>query len=239
MTVEPLVDDCTLELTKKLLEALLIPTPREGDTLVFHLLEVAQEKPNLCDWMSVFRALMLPALMSDNTQVVEQLMIKGITPSTVINRKGDTVLQAACTLGRSKVVKTMTEGTMAPEAVSMYHSRLVGELVSAGSDLSSIGMIGSVSLAEAASPLTDAARGLNPEGLTTASKTFLANRTPGSDYNRIMTGILNVTNADGFTPLMVAVRNGHLETSMSLLQAEADPNIENPQLRQHCPALCL
>ena len=52
--------------------------------------------------------------------------------------------------------------------------------------------------------------------------------TPSSASTIDFTNALNMRNGEGFTPLMLAVRQGYLNSAMSLLLAGADPDIHHP-----------
>ena len=155
-TLVPLVDDCTLELTEKLLEEVVLPKPKSGEhELMQHLIEVSHRKPDVHpNWMAVFRAMLLPALVADDCETLGQLMkLQGLSPTAFVNKKGETLIHVATEAGSSKCVKKIIETSSSPKdlvslankmgktslqlAFERHQSEVILELVEAGADVSS------------------------------------------------------------------------------------------------------
>ena len=100
----------------------------------------------------------------------------------------------------------------------------VRELVEAGAGFSTP-VAGSE---DASNPLHLAAEGDANKGVSAASNKkdgFLAKNRPDNSQHMDFINALNMPNAKGFTPLMIAIQKGNLNSAMSLLAAEADPDI--------------
>ncbi len=66
-TLTPLVDDCTLLLTKELLKEIILPVPKKASELIPHLLEVVESKlADHPDWVKVLHALIFGAVTKES-----------------------------------------------------------------------------------------------------------------------------------------------------------------------------
>lgn len=78
----------------------------------------------------------------------------------------------------------------------------------------------------ASNPLHLAAKQDADESITAAYDQLKHSETPSSPIDFM--NALNMRNGEGFTPVMLAVRLGYLNSAMSLLLAGADPDIHHP-----------
>ena len=185
---------------------------------------------------------MKPALQSDNDEAVQLLLERGVTPGTT-NRTGETALHKAATSGKGKGIKKLIESAGGEEekqrllqqtnkagktslhvAFEKDNPDAVRELVEAGAGFSTP-VAGSE---DASNPLHLAAEGGASKSVSAASNKkdgFLAKNNPDNPQHMDFKNALNTPNAKGFTPLMIAIKKGNLSSAMSLLAAEADPDI--------------
>ena len=190
----------------------------------------------------MLQSVVRPAVQSDNEEAVHLLLERGVTPGTT-NRTGETALHKAATSGRGKGIKKLIESASSEEekqrllqqtnkagktslhvAFEKNNPDAVRELVEAGAVFSTT-VAGSE---DASNPIHLAAEGDAHKCVSAASSNkdgFLVKNRPDNPQHMAFMNALNAPNGKGFTPLMIAVKKGYLNSAMSLLAAGADPNI--------------
>ena len=190
----------------------------------------------------MLQSIVKPALQSENEEAVQLLLDRGVTPGTT-NRAGETALHKAATSGKGKGIKKLIESAGSEEekqrllqqtnkagktslhvAFEKDNPDAVRELVEAGAGFS-IPVAGSE---DSSNPLHLAAEGGAGKSISAASTKkdgFLVKNRPDNPQHVDFTNALNMPNGKGFTPLMLAVKNGYLNSAVSLAAAGADPNI--------------
>ncbi|KAL5484164.1 hypothetical protein EMCRGX_G020615 [Ephydatia muelleri] len=228
-TLEPLVDDCSLVLSQQLLEGIVVPKPREPEDLAEVITELMETNPNAHpDWIKVLQTLTLQAIGQDDVQHLSSLVGKGA--------KIDTLLHHAITAGSLKSIRFLTssvseelfhatneDGKAAIHcAFEKNNPEMVTHLIESGADIAM-----PVNDEEGSNSLHLAAQNnsfLSIEAAHHRKKEFLMQY---NDYKLERENALNAPNRKGFTPLMIAVRNGFLDSTVSLLAAEANPNVQH------------
>ena len=189
----------------------------------------------------MLQSIVKPALQSENDEAVHLLLERGVTPGTT-NRTGETALHKAATSGKGKGIKKLIESAGSEEekqrllqqtnkagktslhvAFEKDNPDAVRELVEAGAGFSTP-VAGSE---DASNPLHLAAEGDASKGVSASSNKkdgFLVKNRPDNPQHMDFINALNTPNGKGFTPLMIAIKNGYLNSAMSLLSAGADPN---------------
>ena len=190
----------------------------------------------------MLQSIVRPAVQSDNEEAVQLLLERGVTPGTT-NRTGETTLHKAATSGKGKGIKKLIESAGSEEekqrllqqtnkagktslhvAFEKGNPDAVRELVEAGAGLSTP-VAGSE---DASNPIHLAAEGDAYKGVSAASNKkdgFLAKNRPDNPQHMAFINALNMPNGKGLTPLMITIKKGNLNSAMSLLAAEADPDI--------------
>ena len=190
----------------------------------------------------MLHAIVTPALHSDDEDAVQLLMDRGITPGCV-NRAGETALHKAATCSKGKGIKKLIDSAGSEEEKRQLLQQMnkagktclhvafendnpdaVRELVEAGAGFSTP-VAGSE---DSNNPLHLAAEGGACKSISAASTKkdgFLVKNRPDNPQHVDFTNALNMPNGKGFTPLMLAVKNGYLNSAVSLAAAGADPNI--------------
>ena len=108
--LEPLVDDCTLLLTKGILETLVLPFPKQASELAYVLMELMEKKPDAHpNWAEVMKALMLVAVGQEIDEGGELL-----APLKAAFEKNSLVQQGA---GLTTVTADENESHLAAEQV--------------------------------------------------------------------------------------------------------------------------
>ncbi len=238
-TLEPLVDDCAVVLTEGILEELLLPSPLPAQRLIFHLVEVMERNTDAHpDWVSVLQAIAKPALQNGDEEAVKAIHTK--LAGGGLDRKGENLLHKAASAGTGKTIRSLLEGgdeelkkqllekknkagrTSLHIAFEQDNREAIQELVQAGADLTT------GEDADDSNPLHLAAECGAAKAISTAynkKNGFLFTEAPDNPQHIKMVEALNFRNAKGFTPLMLATRKGYIESALSLLLADADPDI--------------
>ena len=190
----------------------------------------------------MLQSIVKPALQSENEEEIQLLLDRGVTPGTT-NRAGETALHKAAISGKGKGIKKLIESAGSEEekqrllqqtnkarktslhlAFEKDNPDAVRELVEAGAGFST-SVAGSE---DSSNPLHLAAEGGAGKSVSAASNKkdgFLFKNHPDNPQHMDFINALNMPNGKGFTPLMLAVKNGYLNSAMSLAAAGADPNI--------------
>ena len=190
----------------------------------------------------MLQSIVKPALQSENEEEIQLLLDRGVTPGTT-NRTGETALHKAATSGKGKGIKKLIESAGSEEekqrllqqtnkagktslhvAFEKDNPDAVRELAEAGAGFSTP-VAGSE---DSSNPLHLAAEGGASKSVSAASTKkdgFLVKNHPDNPQHMDFVNALNTPNGKGFTPLMLAVKNGYLNSAMSLAAAGADPNI--------------
>ena len=190
----------------------------------------------------MLQSIVTPALQSGNEEEIQLLLDRGVTPRTT-NRAGETALHKAATSGKGKGIKKLIESAGSEEekqrllqqtnkagktslhvAFEKDNPDAVRELAEAGAGFSTP-VAGSE---DSSNPLHLAAEGGASKSVSAASNKkdgFLVKNRPDNPQHMDFVNALNTPNGKGFTPLMLAVKNGYLNSAVSLAAAGADPNI--------------
>ena len=190
----------------------------------------------------MLQSVVIPALQSGNEEEVQLLLDHGVTPGAA-NRRGEIILHKAATSGKGKGIKKLIESAGSEEekqqllqqtdkagktslhvAFEKDNPDAVHELVEAGAVLTTP-VVGSE---DASNPLHLAAEKDAGKSISAASNRkdgFLVKSRPDNPQHMDFVNALNTPNGKGFTPLMLAVRKGYLNSALSLVAAEADPNV--------------
>ena len=158
---------------------------------------------------------------------------------------GDTTLHKAATSCKGKDIKMLIECSTCEEEKQRWLQQrnkagktplhvafendnpdAVCEMVGAGASFSTP-VAGSE---DASNPLHLAAERGAHKGICAASTKkdgFLVKNCSDNPQHMDFMNALNMPNGKGFTPLMLALKRGHLNSAMSLLAAEADPNVSH------------
>ena len=250
-TVNPLVDDCTLLLTKKLLKEIILPTPKNASELAHHLAEAIESNPGAhSDWVKVLQALVLSAIGSngdDDEQAIEVLLSKSHADVdvSVVDRQGNTVLHRAKSRKNIRfVLKKATEKFsdsdkkqflsqpnkegMAPlhSAFQQNNVEIVHELVQAGADFDTL-----TQDEDGSNPFHVAAESGSAESIGVAyhkKDDFLQKESSNNPEKQRFVLSLNTHNKKGYTPLMLSVSKGYVKSTVTFLQAGADPDVQHP-----------
>ena len=193
----------------------------------------------------MLHAIVTPALHSDSEDAVQLLMDRGVTPGTT-NRMGETALHKAASVRKGRGIKKLIESVGSEEekrrllqqtnkagktslhvAFEEDNPDAVRELVEAGACFSTP-VAGSD---DSSNPLhLAAARGARKSisAASTEKDGFLVKNRPDNPQHMDFVNALNMLNGKGFTPLMLAVKNGYFNSALSLVIVGADPNICHP-----------
>ena len=250
-TIDPLVDDCTLLLTKKLLKEIILPTPKNASELSHHLAEVIETNPGAhSDWVKVLQALVLAAIGredDDDEQAIEILMSKchADVDVRVADRRGNTVLHRAKSRKsiqfviekateklsddeKKKLLCQSNEEGKAPlhYAFQQNNAEVVCELIQAGADFNTL-----TQDEDGSNPFHVAAESGSAESIGAAyhkKDNFLQKDSSDNPEKQRFVLSLNTLNKKGYTPLMLSVSKGYVNSSVAFLQAGADPNVQHP-----------
>lgn len=245
-TLRPLVDDCTLLLTEELLEEIILPEPKMASELAHHLVEVMESNPGAhTDWVKVLQALVLAAIGTDgddDDEIVEKLLSK--TDVKVADRHGNTALHLAKSASNVKrVVKKATEKMSEEDRKKMLnqpnregkaplHSafeqnnpEVVRELVQAGAEFDT-----STQDERGSNPFHMAAERGSAESIGVAHHRkdyFLQRESFDNPEKQRLLLALNSPNNKGYTPLMISVQKGYINSVVTFLQAGAHPDTKH------------
>ena len=250
ITIEPLVDDCTLMLTSGLLKEIILPKPIDPQQLSHHLTEVMATNPDAHpDWVKVMRALVLSAIGQDDDDGVDELFDKVDIHATDLH--GNTLLHQAASAGSAKVWKRVTSKLMKRDSqklmctineegknpVQMAFQKNFPDLVMA---IMKTGIVlADYRDSDGCSPFHLAAEAGCERSIEAVSargdrrNTLLSESSDNPEDGII--DALNSLNNEGFTPLMVAVQKGYVGSAVSLIQAGAE--IDMPHFKTGDTAL--
>ena len=242
--LEPLVDDCTLLLTGKLLEELIAvkayedPSPKK---LAQIIPEIIHNNPDAHpDWSAVFRSLVLGAVSKDDDEALDSELLKKGGDDLTASALGSAAKSGSGKTFR-KIISTLTpeekekllnkpdsDGKTAVEnAFEKGNESTVADIMDSGVDISK-------PTAKGLNPLHYAAKADSGKSISAASRKkrgFLQARSVDSPQNRQLKNALNAFDEDGITPLMLSCQCGYVESALSLLLAGADPNLQQPVSR--------
>ena len=242
-TLEPLVDDCAVILTTHLLVGIISPTPRKAEELSEVITELMQVNPDAHpDWVTVLRALWRQALVLDSADGISRLVEIGGGNAHCQDNEGNTLLHHAIVAGSAKGVQSITENMSETDKQKILNATneegkaavhcafeqndpdIVRALVQSGADLTMA---------------ANDADGSNPFHLAAqndSAKCIQAVHHRGNDFQKISAAeqqkiqkALDAPNKTGFTPLMFTVKGGFVDSTMSLLQADANPNVQHAE----------
>ena len=244
-SLEPFIDDCTLLMTKELLEEIILPTPKMVTEVVHHLAEVMESNPRAhSDWFKVLQSLVLKAIKNDDEQVAESVL-KSSVDVRAANLQGNTLLHLARSVkGIQLVVKKATEDLSNEEKSKLLnqpnqegkaplHSafkknipEVVCELLRAGADLDIL-----TEDEDGSNPFHVAAESGSAESVGAAHHNkddFLHRESDleNPEKQRLLQA-LNTVNKKGLTPLMISVQKNYINSTVTFLQAGADPNVQH------------
>ena len=242
-TLEPLIDDCTLVLTRGLLQGVIVPSPTDPNDLSHDILELMQSNKDAHpDWVRVLNALTLGALKNDDDE-------KEVELDTLLNHidfgatdtKGNNALHLAASvknIGKvtAKATEKMTEEerkkfinktnkqgkTALHSAFEKDSPEAVSTLIKAGADVSMETDSGNAFHLAAQS---GSSRSIGAAHF--GKDNFL--KRESSDEKKQLVKQLNMPNKDGYTPLMLCARTKQISSVVTFLQAGADPDIKHPE----------
>ena len=194
----------------------------------------------------MLQSIVKPALQSGNEEEIQLLLNRGMELGTT-NRRGKSILHRAASGGTRKGVKKVIESAGSEEekqkllqqtdkdgktclhiAFEEDNPDAVCELLEAGAGLSKP-VAGSE---DSSNPLHLAAERGHSRTIYAASNKkdgFVVKNHSDNPQHIDFMNALNTTNRKGFTPLMLAVRKGHLHSALSLVAAGADPDVCHPE----------
>ena len=190
----------------------------------------------------MLQSIVKPALQSENQEAVQLLLDRGVTPGSM-NRTGETILHRAASYAKGRDIKKLFESAGSKEARQRLlqlkniagktclhiafendNADAVRELVEAGACC----LMPVAGSEDSNNPLHLAAEGGAGKSISAASTKkdgFLVKNRPDNPQHVDFINALNMPNGKGFTPLMIAIKNGYLNCAVSLAAAGADPNI--------------
>ena len=190
----------------------------------------------------MLQALVKPALESGNEEEVQLLLDRGVTPETK-NRKGETVLHRAATISKGKGIQKLIEraGSIEEKKRMLQQTNKAGKTPLhlafesdnpyAVCEIIQAGVFFTIPVAgneQCSNPLHLAAEEDAGKSISAASNRkdgFILRNRPDNPQHMDFVDALNTPDGNGFTPLMLAVKNGNLNSAVSLVAAEADPNV--------------
>eukprot|EP00731_Ephydatia_muelleri_P020928 Em0013g655a len=234
-TLEPLVDDCAVILTKHLLEGIISPTPRKAEELSEVLTELMQVNPDAHpDWVTVLRALWRQALVLDSADGISRIVETGANVHQQ-DDAGNTLLHHAIVAGSAKGIQSITENMSETDkqkilnatneegkaavhcAFEQNNPDIVRALVKSGADLTM-----AVKDDDGSNPFHLAAQN------DSAKCIQAVHHISAAEHQKIQKA-LDAPNKMGFTPLMFSVKGGFIDSAVSLLQADANPNVQHAE----------
>jgi ankyrin repeat protein len=171
------------------------------------------------------------ACVNGNAGIIELLLDNGADANAVVTEQGETALMLASLTGSAAAVQALLERgaevnqsqergqTALMWAASEGHADVLGVLISNGADVGARSM---ESTREERRP---------PGGMTAL---MFASRDGGIDSAKALVDAganLNQTMADGTSPLVMTIVNGHYELGLYLLNQGANPNIADSHNR--------
>eukprot|EP00731_Ephydatia_muelleri_P020818 Em0013g545a len=233
-TLEPLVDDCAVIFTKPLLEGIVTP-PKKTAELPLALTDLMIVNPDAhSDWATVLRALWRKPLVHDDVDSIAGLAEQGGGVHQQDN-EGNTFLHRAVTAGSAKGVEIIieiiseTEKQKLVKATNKHGKAAIHSAFEHNNpDIVRI-------LVQSGADLTMAANdddGSNPFHLAAqndSAKCIQAvHHISAAEHQKIQKA-LDAPNKTGFTPLMFSVKGGFIDSAVSLLQADANPNVQHAE----------
>ena len=243
-TIDPLVDDCTLLLTKKLLKEIILPTPKNVSELAHHLAEVIESNPCVhSDWVKVLQALTLAAIGSDgddDEQAIEFLMSKSRADVDVrvADRHGNTVLHRAKSRKSIQlIVKKATEKLSDDEkkrllsqpneegkaplhyAFQQNNAEVVCELIQAGADFNTL-----TQDENGSNPFHVAAESGSAKSIGAAyhkKDNFLQKESSDNPEKQHFVHSLNTLNKKGYTPCLLYTSPSPRDATLSRMPSSA------------------
>ncbi|KAL5471075.1 hypothetical protein EMCRGX_G029151 [Ephydatia muelleri] len=234
-TLEPLVDDCAVIFTKPLLEGIVTPMPKKTAELPLALTDLMIVNPDAhSDWATVLRALWRKPLVHDDVDSIAGLAEQGGGVHQQDN-EGNTFLHRAVTAGSAKGVEIIieiiseTEKQKLVKATNKHGKAAIHSAFEHNNpDIVRI-------LVQSGADLTMAANdddGSNPFHLAAqndSAKCIQAvHHISAAEHQKIQKA-LDAPNKTGFTPLMFSVKGGFIDSAVSLLQADANPNVQHAE----------
>ena len=242
-TVEPLVDDCTLMLTKGLLEAIVVPEPRNPEDLGAVITDLMQTTPDAHpDWVKVLRALALQAISNNSSEGMEKLISNGLKLD-VKDSEDNTLVHSAVMAGSTNAIQRITSTLSEEERNDIFNATnkegktaidcafeqnnpdIVSCLIQSGVNIAKPEQEGNNIIHLAA----ENDNALCIQAAHHGKKDFIQNQKSNGREKQQLYDALNSPNSQGLTPLMVSVQKGYINSSVSILQAEANPDVQNPQ----------
>ena len=243
-TLFPLIKDGEIMCTELLLTAAVLPKPRERKQLLYHLVEVMEKHPESHpEWYKVVQAMLHSACFYGDKEEVQVLLSKGADLCKP-NKKGNLPIHEAATNSSSEGMKWLLDllrikvspqefkktlkrqnsrghNALQVAAKSNNHhvmATMIGTMVGLGI---------AVGISEESFPLHVAATKDNTDEIWAYVDKECVKRCPRTKQSRSYS--LDMTDAHGFTALMVAVQNGYINSSAYLLHGGANPNVCHPK----------
>ena len=228
--LEPLVDDCTLILTKYLLEGIITPQPRDPSELSNVLTELMETNPNAHPhWSTVFEALWKSAVGRGDADAISHLAEKAGADVSHTDRQGNTFLHHAIAAGSAKGVQSITENISEEDkhkfltatnedgkaaihcAFEQNDPDIVRCLVESGADMTIAAKDGDGSNPFHLAAQADSSQSIH--AVNHGGKDFNSKRSNSDKQN--LRKALDAFNNNGFTPLMVAVRSNNADCAVA------------------------
>ena len=218
-TIEPLVNSCEVVFTKELLCLITLPEPVDPSKYSLHLTNMMRLHPRAHpDWFRVIRSLTVAALWKGDENSVDALLEQDVVDVGGTDRfahstsdKREQLLKA---YGTNSQAQHMTALDVANDA------DIVVELLESGARFTNRPVRSSLHL--------DAANRTTQGIAAVIQQTEPSDNVVELDYKNA----INSFDDDGFTPLMISVRQQHMDGCCVFLQAGADPDIK------HCETGC-
>ena len=190
----------------------------------------------------MLQSIVKPALQSENEEAIQLLLDRGVTPGS-LNRMGDTILHRAASYGKGREIKKLIEYAGSKEArqrllqlknragKTCLHIAFENDNADAVRELVEAGAYCLTPVAgseDSNNPLHLAAEGDAGKSISAACNKkdgFLVKNRPDNPQHMNFINALNMPNGKGFTPLMIAIEKGYLNSTVSLAAVGADPNI--------------
>ncbi len=252
-TLTPLVDDCTLLLSLRLLKEIILPVPIKASELVHRISRLMELHPEAhSDWVKVLQALVLVALCNRNDdaedgqdKVRNVLACKGkFMDMRAADRKGNTALHLVKSESHVKLImkacESMKENDLNKlvnqknkDGKNPLHSAFQGNkhcilpyLLEAGGDLCI-----TANDEDESNPLHVAAQADSTDCMIAVhhrKEKFLQKESSCNSEKKRFMNALNATNKKGYTPLMLSVCENYINSVVIFLQAGADFDQQNP-----------
>ena len=230
-TIEPLVDDCEVVFTKELLGLIILPEPVDPSKLSLHLTNMMRLHPRAhSDWFRIIQSLTVAALRKDDEESVDALLEQDFVDVGVTDRSGNTLLhyansirsvrktlrKASTSEKREKLLNGTNSQGMTALDVAVEHNQadIVKELLESGARFGNRPERRTLHLA---------AVNRTTQGIAAVIQQSDKLKVIGFDLKNA----INSLDDDGFTPLMISVRQQHMDGCCVFLQAGADPDIKH------------